>query len=181
MNTVAPSFTWNSRAGFTAETKTAVFTAWWDDYATEILRLCYCYFGNRADAEDALQEIFLKAWHTMDRFEARNHSQTKSWLLKITIHTCRDALRKPWHRKNNHSIDRNELASMKAASREDRALLLNIFMLPGKYKEVILLHYYQNMPVREIAKMLHNSKRVISRRITKACKLLKQAEEGESK
>lgn len=163
----------------TANDKATVFTAWLDDYATDILRLCCCYLGNRADAEDATQETFLKAWRHMDQFEARNLSQPKSWLLKIAVNTCRDMLRGPWHKKVDHSIDMDTLTSMQVAPQEDRDLLLDITMLPGKYKEVILLYYYQGMTIREIAQMLHGSEAGISRRLTKACKLLKQAEEGE--
>lgn len=180
MNTVAPSRTWHARTEFTTETKATVFKAWLDDYATDILRMCYCYLGNRASAEDALQKTFLKAWRYMDKFDESNHSQPKSWLLKIAVNTCRDSLRRPWHGKNSHSIDMDELPSIEASSQKDHTLLLNVFMLPGKYKEVILLYYYQSMNIREIAKLLHSSNAGISRRLTKACKMLEQAEEGES-
>lgn len=177
---VYPIYARGQQAANAADDKTATLTAWLDEYATDILRLCFCYLGNRADAEDALQETFIKAWRHMEQYEARGLGNPKSWLLKIAVNTCRDALRGPWHKKIDHSVDIDLLTSMQAAPQEDRDLLLDITMLPPKYKEVILLHYYQGMTLREISQMLHCAESSISRRLNKACMLLRQTKEGEN-
>ena len=110
----------------------------------------------------------------MAQYEARELSNPKSWLLKIAVNTCRDALRSPWHKKIDHSMDIDLLTSKQAAPQEDRDLLLDIIMLPPKYKEVILLYYYQRMTFQEISQMLHCGESSISRRLNKACMLLRQ-------
>lgn len=178
--TTHPIYAIGQQAASAADDKKATLTAWLDNYATDILRFCFCYLGNRADAEDALQETFVKAWRHMAQYEARGLGNPKSWLLKIAVNTCRDALRSPWHKKIDHSVDIDPLTSMQAAPQEDRDLLLDIIMLPPKYKEVILLYYYQRMTFQEISQMLHCGESSISRRLNKACMLLLQTKEGEN-
>ena len=54
-----------------------------------ILRLCYAYLGDRALAEDAVQETFFKAWKHYDRF--RGEADEKTWLMRIAMNHCRKA------------------------------------------------------------------------------------------
>ena len=61
----------------------AVVSAWYDRYGTDVLRLCYMYMRNRSDAEDALQETFLKIWRKLDCYEGRNHCTARSWIMKV--------------------------------------------------------------------------------------------------
>ena len=51
------------------DSRESVLSSWYDAYGTDVLRLCCFYLGSRADAEDATQETFLKAWKHMDRFQ----------------------------------------------------------------------------------------------------------------
>ena len=71
----------------------AVVSAWYDRYGTDVLRLCYMYMRNRSDAEDALQETFLKIWRKLDCYEGRNHCTARSWIMKVARNTCMDLLR----------------------------------------------------------------------------------------
>ena len=65
------------------DSRESVLSRWFDAYGTDVLRLCCFYLGSRADAEDATQETFLKAWKHMDRFHGRNQCTPKTWLMKI--------------------------------------------------------------------------------------------------
>ena len=56
---------------------------WVQTYGDVILRTCYMYLSNLQDAEDAMQDTFLKAWKAMDQFEGRNGAQEKTWLLLL--------------------------------------------------------------------------------------------------
>ena len=158
----------------TASIRTDEFCHRLEDYAVDVLRLCYSYLGNRADAEDAMQETFLKAWRHRDQYEGRGSGNPKSWLLKIAANTCRDVLRKPWHQRIDHSVDIDTLICKCAAPQEDRDLLLGITMLPPMYKNVVLLRYYQGMTLREIARQLHYSESCVIRRLNHAYGLLRQ-------
>ncbi|MBQ8202558.1 MAG: hypothetical protein IJZ74_12410 [Clostridia bacterium] len=58
---------------------------WIRIYGTSILRTCFICLSDAREAEDAMQETFLKAWRAMDRFERRNGASEKTWLTHIAI------------------------------------------------------------------------------------------------
>ena len=90
----------------------AVVSAWYDRYGTDVLRLCYMYMRNRSDAEDALQETFLKIWRKLDCYEGRNHCTARSWIMKVARNTCMDLLRKSWRVHGELSVADEDLAAL---------------------------------------------------------------------
>ena len=101
------------------------------DYKTQLMRIAYMYLGDEALAEDAVQDTFIKAYNHMDRF--RGESSKKTWLTRIIINTCKDA------RKYTYSDD---------------TVLQAVMNLSERDKQMILLRFYQEMTVPEIAKVL---------------------------
>lgn len=152
------------------DSQEAVLCGWYDCYGTAVLRLCCFYLGSLTDAEDAVQETFLKAWKHMDRFQGRNQCAPKTWLMKIARNTCRDHLRRGYLK---HEVPKADLSAFIEAATEDRELILDVMNLPEKYRAVILLFYLQNMTVRETALALHISPSTVSRRLEKARGLLR--------
>jgi RNA polymerase sigma-70 factor (ECF subfamily) len=152
------------------DTREFVLSRWYDAYGTDVLRLCCFYLGSRADAEDATQETFLKAWKHMDRFQGRNQCTPKTWLMKIACNTCRDHLRRAFRK---HEVPKADLFAFIQADSDDRELILDVMNLPEKYRAVILLFYLQRMTMREIATALRVSPSTISRRLEKAKGMLK--------
>ena len=75
------------------------FMLWVKAYSDAILRTCFVYLSNVQDAEDAMQDTFLKAWKAMDQYEERNGASEKAWLLKIAVNVCHDYHRSKWFRK----------------------------------------------------------------------------------
>ena len=146
----------------------AVVSAWYDQYGTDVLRLCYMYMRNKADAEDATQETFLKVWRNLDRLEGRNHCSARSWIMRIACNTCRDMLRKSWRKHEERTISEEDLARLGNASREDRELIIDIMNLPEKYRRVLLLVYWQGMTIRETAETLRSTQSTVCGRLKKA-------------
>ena len=149
-----------------------VVSAWYDAYGTDILRYCFMMLGNRTDAEDAAHETFLKAWRNIGRYEARNGCSPKSWIIRIAGNTCRDYLRRAWHKYESRLITPEDLQKLGNAPDESREMIMDVMNLPEKYREVVLLVFMQGMTVREAAECMQTSASTISRRLEKARKMI---------
>ena len=147
------------------------------EYEVILLRTCYMYLHDKALAEDATQETFLKAYKALDSF--RGESSEKTWLMHIAMNVCRDVRRTRWFRHVDMRKALEEIPQgVASVLPEDRALLMDIMALPDKYKEPLLLYYYQDMTIEETAQLLGVSKSTIHNRLRKAEGLLKLVLKG---
>lgn len=135
-----------------------------------ILRLCFLILRDRATAEDAAQETFLRAWQSWDRFDGR--AAVKTWLTSIAVNVCRHQLRSPWRRRRVDWEALGELAAPEQQA-EDGTVLRAVLSLPKKYREIVVLHYYQGFSTPEIAQMLHLPTGTVSVRLMRARERLK--------
>ena len=155
------------------------FTQLVETYQKPLLNLCYMYLHDRTQAEDAVQEAFLKAYRSLPAF--RGDSHVKTWLMRIAINVCRDMQRSGWFTRINRFITPEDLPERAAERDEDASLLADaIQRLPARYREVVLLYYDQNMTMPEIAGVLGINASSVSRRLKTACMKLRAAlgEEG---
>lgn len=132
-----------------------------------VTRLCFLYLGDEMEAQDAAQESFLKAMKAFPSF--RNESSERTWLARIAINTCKDSLRSPWRKR----VDGEQaLLNLKDPGEGpeafDDTVIKAIMSLPAKYKDVILLFYYQNLPLRDIARALALPLPTVSSRLIRA-------------
>lgn len=142
-------------------------------YEVALLRTCYMYLRDRELAEDATQETFLKAYKALPAF--RGECSEKTWLMRIAMNTCRDMKRSAWFRHIDRRVDVDLIqrpAREADALGEANDLTQAVLCLPPKYKEVILLHYYQDMSLREIAEALDIAVSTASDRVRQACRKL---------
>ncbi len=147
---------------------------WITQYADTILRLCFVYLHDIGQAQDAVQETFLKAWKGMDQFERRNGCSEQTWLMRIAINVCRDYHRSRWFRHMDRTKTPEDLlVKVEAVLPEDHSLLREVYNLPEKYKRVILLYYYQEMTLQETAEALAISRSAVHKQLKKAQELLK--------
>ena len=147
---------------------------WIEEYSDSILHTCFLYLSDQGQAEDATQDTWIKAWKHMDDFEKKNIANEKAWLLRIAINTCKDYRRTAWFRHIDRSKALDELPPrLVAAEPEDRTLTLTVMDLPDRYKQVILLYYFQGLTMQETADALDVSQATVHRRLEKAEELLK--------
>ena len=147
---------------------------WIEAYSDPILRTCFLYLSDRGQAEDALQDTWIKAWKHMDEYEKNNIANDKAWLLRIAVNTCKDYRRSAWFRHIDRSKALDELPpQLAAAEPEDRSLTLTVMELPDRYKQVILLYFFQGLTMQETADALGTSQATVSRRKKKKKELLK--------
>ena len=164
----------------TAETdKKQKFESWVRQYGESILRTCFVYLIDKSQAEDAMQDTFLKAWKHMDQFTGRNGAAEKTWLLRIAINVCHEYHRSKWFRHMDTEKALDELPgrylTMEA---EDRTLFLDVLRLPVKLKQAILLYYYQKMTLQDVADILGVPLSTAHHRLKKAEELLKMTLTG---
>ena len=133
-----------------------------------VYRVAYSYLKNRPDAEDAMQETFLRLIRGRVCFADETHE--KAWLVRTVSNVCRDMLRA---RSRRHE-DLDEHPELAAPEPEANGLMRAILALPDKYKAAVYLHYYEGYAVREIAAMLRQPPNTIKTWLSRARKLLKQ-------
>jgi RNA polymerase sigma factor (sigma-70 family) len=140
-------------------------------YYPEILRYCLWHTPDRATAEDAVQETFLKVIRCLDQYFHRG--RFRAFLYKVASNTCTDMWRK---RKTFDTLPEEkgytEPAFEAAESDTDFMLLLN--KLSGPHREVLLLRYGQDLTIKEIAAVLDLPLRTVQSRIRSALKALEQ-------
>lgn len=124
-----------------------------------------------------MQETFLKAYRSLASF--RGECSEKTWLMKIAMNTCCDLRRA--HRLR--SIDPRRIPDLLPQAAEpfapaEEELVTQVIQLPRKLREVILLYYYQDMTVTEIAVSLGISQSSVSGRLKRARGKLRTLLEG---
>ena len=150
----------------------AYFARLYDQYATDVLRVCYFYLSDREKAEDVCQDVFVRLMTTHPLLQP---GREKSWLLKVALNRCRDLWRGAWLKRVILGGPTFELipAPDEFSRRDDQqAMMAAINQLPATFKEVILLHYYQGMNIAEIAQMLELPEGKISSRLSRGRKKL---------
>lgn len=146
-------------------------------YEKDLLRLCCMYLKDAVMAEDAVQETFIKAYKNLHAF--RGESSEKTWLMRIAINVCKDMRRTAWFRNLGKMVSiENVQIPAEQEMNVSSELVSEIMKLPEKYKEVVLLYYYEGMNQSEVAQILNVSITTVHRRLEKARGLLKKQLEG---
>ena len=144
-----------------------------DAYGTSLLRMCTIYLHDASLAQDAVQDTFLKAYRHRDSF--RRACSEKTWLIRIAVHTCRDYQRSAWFKHTDPRKSIEELPESTAPDPfRDHTVLDEVGRLPKRYREVILLRYYQGMKIREAAQALHISESAVKQRCQRANAMLQE-------
>ena len=137
------------------------------EYSPMLLRLACTRLRDAADAEDAVQEVFLRLLTLRPVFRDAEHE--KAWLIRTTLHRAAD-LQKAAAKRNVPL----EEAAQAAVPEPESALLDEVRSLPEKYSAVIHLHYYEGYSIREIAKLLGVPAPTVGTRLARGRERLRQ-------
>lgn len=153
------------------------------DYGNDVLRTAYMYVKDAHLAEDIFQDVFIKVNQKLNTFQG--NSSIKTWIIRITINTCKDYLKSAWSQRvvpitEYHENTISSEDSYEAIEKEeDNKLIRNIVMgLPEKYKDVLLCVYYHGMTISESATILHIPEGTAKSRLQRAKDKLKRYLEG---
>jgi RNA polymerase sigma-70 factor (ECF subfamily) len=131
-----------------------------------VYRVAMLYLKNEADAEDAVQNVFLKYMKKGIVFESEGHEN--AWFIIVTRNYCKDVLKAFWRKK----VDLGEIPEQVETERETGFLLSHIQELPQKYREVLYLYYYEEYSIRDMSVILHRKESTIQTQLAAARKRL---------
>ena len=142
-------------------------------YGTDIKRFCLLQLRDASQAEDAAQDVFIKAWRALRTF--RGDSSEKTWLLHIAANTCRDYQRTGWFRFMDRRVTPEDMERGTAFEFPDDSLSKAITELPALLRQAVTLRYFEELSIREMTQVLGVSEATAKRRIRKANVLLRQS------
>jgi len=142
------------------------------EHGSRLLRLCAMNLRDASLAQDAVQDTFLKAFRQFDRF--RGEAEALTWLTAIAINVCRDYRRSAWFRHVDRHVEADSLPHAADFPYPDNTVIHAVTDLPPRYREVILLRYYQDMKQKDIAAALRISERAVRQRLSKANAMLRE-------
>ncbi|WP_225948144.1 sigma-70 family RNA polymerase sigma factor [Paenibacillus sp. OAS669] len=154
------------------------------EYQSELLHLAMSYLNDYQLAQDCVQEIFMIAYNKIN--PENDQATLRKWLKVCTINRCKSVLRSAfWKRIVFWEHDRINTVSEATrdgySTLDDTGILDKVMRLSVKYREMIVLHYYQNMTLQEISAVLKISHEAAKSRLRRAKEQLKVMLEGEDR
>ena len=147
-------------------------------YGGMLAGLCSALLKDSHLAQDIVQETFVKAWRKMDQLRGGMQSE-KAWLCRIAVNLCRDQQRTRWMRAVDKKAELDE-PSLWCTPKDEQAsdVMEALGQLKPKYREVLTLHYLENLSAEEISQIVGLSASAVYRRLNKAKAQLKTLLEG---
>jgi RNA polymerase sigma-70 factor (ECF subfamily) len=154
-------------------------------YQAPVYNLAYRMLGDAAEAEDAAQETFLRAYLQLKSYQMER--KFAPWLLSITTHYCIDRLRRSKHMGPSLDADDTqellistqpepEESALARERTEDAQSLLN--QLPPVYRAVVVLRYWNELSVEEIARATHDSVGAVKVKLFRARQMMARASQS---
>lgn len=157
-------------------------------YQRQVINLAYGMLSDTEDATDAAQEVFIKVYRNIDRFEGK--SSLSTWIYRITSNVCKDFLRKRTRTIQSVSIyessedDDDRPMEIKDSSptpqehmeitETQREVRKALDELPEEYKSVIVMYDLEGLSYDEISNVLQCPVGTIKSRLNRARKALKK-------
>src|SRR5260221_1688883 len=148
----------------------------YNKYSPKMLAVCYRFAHNREDAEDMLQEGFIKVFSQMHTFE--NRGAFEGWIRRIIVHTCINILKK--NKKFNESVDLIHATGIQIREESVPAIIQAkqvvecIRLLPIGYRTVLNLYAVEGYSHREISNVLDIEESTSRSQYTRARAMLEE-------
>jgi RNA polymerase sigma factor (sigma-70 family) len=157
-----------------------------EEYGNSVTRIAYTYVKEKSLAEDVAQDVFIKCYENLESF--RSESSYKTWIYRITVNKCKDVLRS-WTFKNIIPTEifsfkrEQEIAKTNKSNSPEQITISNeksrdiaevVLTLPIKLREVVILYYYEEQKLDEVANLLNLNINTVKTRLLRARKQLKR-------
>jgi RNA polymerase sigma-70 factor (ECF subfamily) len=150
---------------------------WLEEGWAPSVRTAYLILGNRLDAEDAVQEAFLRAWRFRDSLS--KETSIKPWLYRVVVNTCNSKLRQEIPRRDRRESD-DRLSDVAAIDDMTTRVAIGdgivraLRDLPAHLRVVVVLRYYANLSEREIAIAIERKQGTVKSRLNEARRRLSE-------
>ena len=141
-------------------------------YGDMVYRLAFVRTKNRCDADDILQDVFLRYLRSAPVFRDEEHR--KAWLIRTTINRTKSLLGSAWFRRTAPLAD-----DLKTEMEEKSEVYDAVLALPVKYRTVIHLFYYEDYSVAEVAAALSEKETTVRSQLHRARNLLREELKGD--
>lgn len=138
------------------------------EYKDYIYRTCILYLKDHHLAEDCTQNVFVKVYRKQKSYKGK--SSLKTWITRICINCCRDMLRK---QKEEDNLDET-LPEKESDHTEQLVVSEAVMSLPLQFREIVILYYYREFTMKEIAEITNTKIPNIEYRIRRAKELLRE-------
>ncbi|MEJ8544425.1 sigma-70 family RNA polymerase sigma factor [Brevibacillus borstelensis] len=167
-----------------ARKDTHAFEELMEGQLAKVYRLCCWLVKDKTAAEDITQEVFIQAYKHLDSF--RGESQIETWLYRIAVNESKRYLRSWSFRKLRYfsqlkSFEHTDVESEVMSKAEANRLERHVYELPFRYRQLIVLYYYQELSAETIAEILGMKTGAVYTGLHRAREQLKKrliAEEG---
>jgi RNA polymerase sigma-70 factor (ECF subfamily) len=139
-----------------------------EKYGDMLYRISLLILKNTADAEDAVQETFIKYFTKAPEFTDAEHE--KAWLITVATNRCRDMLRY----RSRHETESEEVLNTYAVEKSDSGILEALMALSDKYRIIMILFYVEQYKIDEIADITGVSVSAVKMRLSRGRKLLEE-------
>lgn len=149
---------------------TQEFESIYHRYKQLLFHIAYSYVKNVEDAEDLVQETFMKRLYKAPVFFSEEHE--KRWMIRIVVNLSKNHVTSFWHKKRTvmEKLPEQAAPGLREAEQD---LWQEVLALPDKYKISMYLHYYEGYTCKEIAEILGCKESAIKMRLKKGRELLK--------
>ncbi len=142
-------------------------------YKDLIYNIAYTYVHNKFDSDDITQDVFIKYLESTVEFNSLDNE--KYWLIRVTINQSKNYLSTSWKKKtilNDEMVERTMEKESREKEKNDYYRIIT--SLPNKYKEPIVLFYYEDLKIEEIAKVLNISLNCAKKRLERGRQKIKE-------
>jgi len=137
-------------------------------YQDTIYRIAFTYCRNASDAQDIAQEVFIRYIKKQPHLKSEEH--LKAWLIRVTINIAKSLLTSSWFKKVVPITEQQSAATEDLPCPDTYNAVMS---LPDKYRSVIILYYFEDYPVGEIAGILKRTETAVQTQLQRARAILK--------
>ncbi|NLN05838.1 MAG: sigma-70 family RNA polymerase sigma factor [Clostridiaceae bacterium] len=141
----------------------------YETYKNLVYRISVIYLGNTFDAEDLVQNVFVSYYKRLPKFESQEHA--RNWFARVTVNMCINFRKSYWRR----FVDKADEIDVPENMNVERIEILDILsVLPDKSRLIMLLYYYEQYTVGDIAGIMNMSESAIKMQLKRSREKLKE-------